>query len=138
MLWGLYARADQEEDYGRARVMAQWADDAEYITEAIDLCPVDCIHYVPRDQLALLEFVMKSCKRENAAILARRWAAVACPCTVLCLACPSENTHLSEIKPSPMHRGCCHEHCHCCCPAPGKAFGGFVTALNLSTRFSQA
>ena len=62
----------QEEDYGRARVIAQWADDADAISEAIDLCPVDCIHYIRRDQLALLEFVMKSCKREDAAILARR------------------------------------------------------------------
>ncbi|MCJ1423031.1 hypothetical protein MMC29_000912 [Sticta canariensis] len=61
-----------EEDYGRARVMRQWGDDADAISEAIDLCPVDCIHYVPRDQLALLEFVMKSCKREDIAIVARR------------------------------------------------------------------
>ena len=62
----------QEDDYGRARVSTQWADDAEYVSEAIDLCPVDCISYVPRDQLALLEFVMKGCKREDPAILARR------------------------------------------------------------------
>ena len=65
---------EQEDDYGRARVTAQWADDAEYVSEAIDLCPVDCISYVPRDQLALLEYVMKSCKREDPAILARRYA----------------------------------------------------------------
>ena len=64
----------QEDEYGRARVTTQWADDAEYVSEAIDLCPVDCISYVPRDQLALLEFVMKSCKREDPAILARRYA----------------------------------------------------------------
>lgn len=62
----------QEDDYGRARVMRQWGDDADAISEAIDLCPVDCIHYVPRDQLALLEFVMKSCKREDIAVVARR------------------------------------------------------------------
>ena len=62
----------QEEEYGRARVMGQWADDADAISEAIDLCPVDCIHYIRRDQLALLEFVMKSCKREDPAITARR------------------------------------------------------------------
>ena len=64
----------QEEEYGRARVKTQWGDEAEYLSEAIDLCPVDCISYVPRDQLALLEFVMKGCKREDAAILARRCA----------------------------------------------------------------
>ncbi|KAK9794389.1 hypothetical protein WJX73_004791 [Symbiochloris irregularis] len=61
-----------EDDYGRARVSQQWADEADAITEAMDLCPVDSIHYVRRDQLALLEFVMRGCKREDAAILARR------------------------------------------------------------------
>ncbi len=63
----------QEEDHGRARVMSQWADDAEHISEAVDLCPVDCIYYVPRDQLAILEFAMKGCKREDAAMLADRY-----------------------------------------------------------------
>ena len=62
----------QEEEFGRARVTTQWADDAEAVGEAVDLCPVDCIYYVPRDQLALLEFVMKGCKREDAATLSDR------------------------------------------------------------------
>ena len=46
----------------------------QVIAEAVDLCPVDCIHFVRRDQLALLEWVMKACHREDAAILARRSA----------------------------------------------------------------
>ena len=36
----------QEDDYGRARVHTQWGDDAEYIEEAVSMCPVDCISYV--------------------------------------------------------------------------------------------
>ena len=63
----------KEDDYGRAQVMGQWGDDADAISEAIDLCPVDSIHYVRRDQLALLEFVLKGCKREGPAISARRY-----------------------------------------------------------------
>lgn len=34
-----------EEEYGRARVFAQWADTEEDIQTAIDSCPVDCIHW---------------------------------------------------------------------------------------------
>ena len=33
---------------------------------------MDCIHFVQRKQLALLEFVMKGCPREDIAIMARR------------------------------------------------------------------
>lgn len=61
-----------EDTHGRARVFNQWADDEEYIREAIEMCPVDCIHFVQRKQLALLEFVMKGCPREDIAIMARR------------------------------------------------------------------
>lgn len=61
-----------EDHYGRARVRAQWADDAVAIEDAVQMCPVDCIYYVPRSQLALMEYVMKACKREDVAILARR------------------------------------------------------------------
>ena len=36
------------------------------------MCPVDCIYYVRSTSLALLEFVMKGCEREDIAILRRR------------------------------------------------------------------
>ena len=36
------------------------------------MCPVDCISFVTRAQLALLEYVMKGCAREDIAIMARR------------------------------------------------------------------
>ena len=45
----------QEDHHGRARVHRQWGDSEDEIREAMDLCPVDCIHYVSRSQLALLE-----------------------------------------------------------------------------------
>lgn len=44
------------EDYlGRARVFQQWGDDDETIKIAIETCPVDCIHYVPYEELKALE-----------------------------------------------------------------------------------
>ncbi|KAL6332938.1 hypothetical protein AAG906_019946 [Vitis piasezkii] len=47
-----------ESVYGRARVVAQWADPEYKIQQAIDACPVDCISMVERSNLAALEFLM--------------------------------------------------------------------------------
>ncbi|KAL4271998.1 hypothetical protein GQ457_13G006600 [Hibiscus cannabinus] len=47
-----------ESVYGRARVIAQWADSEHKIHEAIEACPVDCISMVERSDLAALEFLM--------------------------------------------------------------------------------
>ena len=44
-----------DSEYGRARVFNQWGDDDETIQVAIETCPVDCIHYVPYDELVKLE-----------------------------------------------------------------------------------
>ncbi|KAL9190726.1 hypothetical protein ACHAXT_000432 [Thalassiosira profunda] len=44
-----------EGEHGRARVFQQWGDDEETIEVAIQTCPVDCIHYVPYDELKRLE-----------------------------------------------------------------------------------
>jgi len=43
------------DEHGRARVFQQWGDDEETIQIAIETCPVDCIHYVPYDELVKLE-----------------------------------------------------------------------------------
>jgi ferredoxin len=44
-----------EEEFGKARVFAQGGDFDELIAEAIDSCPVNCIHYVSREDLVTLE-----------------------------------------------------------------------------------
>mmetsp|Transcript_47156 Transcript_47156/g.116716 ORF Transcript_47156/g.116716 Transcript_47156/m.116716 type:complete len:345 (+) Transcript_47156:146-1180(+) len=44
-----------EEDYGRARVYQQDGDSDDTIQEAIDSCPVNCIHYVSYEDLVTLE-----------------------------------------------------------------------------------
>ncbi|MEL7085140.1 MAG: ferredoxin [Cyanobacteria bacterium J06597_1] len=44
-----------EEDYGKARVMSQKGDPDPIVEEAIQTCPVDCIHRVPYKELRQLE-----------------------------------------------------------------------------------
>jgi len=44
-----------EEELGKARVSAQGGDSEELIAEAIDSCPVNCIHYVSLEDLVTLE-----------------------------------------------------------------------------------
>ncbi len=44
-----------EPDYGRSRVVRQDGDSDELIQEAIDTCPVDCIHWVNYTALKKLE-----------------------------------------------------------------------------------
>ncbi len=44
-----------EPDYGRSRVVSQDGDTEDVIQEAIDTCPVDCIHWVDYEELKQLE-----------------------------------------------------------------------------------
>jgi ferredoxin len=44
-----------ESNWGRSRAIRQDGDSTERIQEAIDTCPVDCIHWVPYEELPALE-----------------------------------------------------------------------------------
>jgi len=44
-----------EPDYGRSRVFNQDGDSEDLIEEAIDTCPVNCIHQVDYTELKMLE-----------------------------------------------------------------------------------
>ncbi len=44
-----------EPDWGRSRVIRQDGDSTERIQEAIDTCPVDCIHWVAYERLPALQ-----------------------------------------------------------------------------------
>ena len=44
-----------DEEYGRSRAIRQDGDNFETLQEAIDTCPVDCIHWVNFDELDNLE-----------------------------------------------------------------------------------
>lgn len=62
----------EDQNAGRARCTRQWNDEEETMQIAVEMCPVDCIYWVKRSQLAILEYAMKGCKREDIAIMARR------------------------------------------------------------------
>ena len=53
----------EDQNAGRARCTRQWNDDEETMQIAVEMCPVDCIYWVKRSQLAILEYAMKGCKR---------------------------------------------------------------------------
>ncbi|XP_057450923.1 chaperone protein dnaJ C76, chloroplastic [Lotus japonicus] len=57
-----------EEDFGRARVQNQCGN-PELIQQAIDSCPVDCIHWTSAAQLSLLEDEMRRVERVNVALM---------------------------------------------------------------------
>ena len=44
-----------DEEYGRSRAIRQDGDSIEILQEAIDTCPVDCIHWVRFEELKKLE-----------------------------------------------------------------------------------
>jgi len=48
-----------EQDYGRSRVFNQDGDDEPVVQEAIDTCPVDCIHWVNYTDIRELEAARK-------------------------------------------------------------------------------
>lgn len=57
-----------EEDFGRARVCSQSGNPA-LVQEAIDTCPVDCIHWTSAAQLSLLEDEMRRVERVNVGVM---------------------------------------------------------------------
>jgi len=58
-----------DDEHGRARVFQQWGDDDESIEVAIATCPVDCIHYVPYNELVRLEIERRDQNINNKARL---------------------------------------------------------------------
>ncbi|KAF9621841.1 hypothetical protein IFM89_028429 [Coptis chinensis] len=57
-----------EEDFGRARVCWQYGK-PELVQQAIDTCPVDCIHWTSAAQVSLLEDEMRRVERVNVALM---------------------------------------------------------------------
>lgn len=69
-VWAAPAMFRMETLYGRSQVWGQWLNSLEQIETAIDACPVQCIHWVARDQLPVLEHVMAKLPRTNVGIMA--------------------------------------------------------------------
>ncbi|KAG6483541.1 hypothetical protein ZIOFF_060189 [Zingiber officinale] len=57
-----------EEDFGRARVCSQ-SGNPNLVQEAIDSCPVNCIHWTSAAQLSLLEDEMRRVERINVGLM---------------------------------------------------------------------
>lgn len=57
-----------EEDYGRARAYKQCGV-SDLVQQAIESCPVDCIHWTSAAQLSLLEDEMRRVERVNVALM---------------------------------------------------------------------
>lgn len=70
-VWCASATFRMEPEHGRSRVFAQWLDDEEKIQGSIDSCPVSCIHWVEKQDLPALEYVMqkKMTTRVNVGIM---------------------------------------------------------------------
>ncbi|KAM7495023.1 hypothetical protein LguiB_029632 [Lonicera macranthoides] len=57
-----------EEDFGRARANCQ-SGNPDLVQQAIDSCPVDCIHWTSAAQISLLEDEMRRVERVNVALM---------------------------------------------------------------------
>ncbi|KAK4438860.1 Chaperone protein DnaJ [Sesamum alatum] len=57
-----------EEDFGRARAYSQ-SGQPDSVQQAVDSCPVDCIHWTSAAQLSLLEDEMRRVERVNVALM---------------------------------------------------------------------
>jgi ferredoxin len=60
-VWAAPATFRIEDAHGRSRVFGQWLDTEENLQAAIDVCPVSCIHWVNRQDLPALEYVVQNC-----------------------------------------------------------------------------
>ena len=60
-----------EPELGRARFYQQWGDGQETIKIAIDTCPVNCIHYVPYEELTNLDRTERSEINAKARLVSR-------------------------------------------------------------------
>ena len=68
-VWAAPATFRINDDYGRSRVFAQWLNTEEDIQCAIDSCPVDCIHWVTREDLPFLEHVAVNYEKVSVGIM---------------------------------------------------------------------
>jgi len=62
-----------DEALGCARVKVQYGDDDRKIEVSIDLCPVNCIHWVEREELRVLELLSRPQPKEGHGIFGQGW-----------------------------------------------------------------
>ncbi|BBN04940.1 ferredoxin [Marchantia polymorpha subsp. ruderalis] len=62
-----------DESTGCARVQAQWADSESNITMAREVCPVNCIHLVEREDLPILEYLIRPQAKPSNGVYGGGW-----------------------------------------------------------------
>lgn len=62
-----------DEVCGRARVRTQWGDSDAQIKVALQACPVNCIHYVEREDLPILEYLMRPQPKASHGVYGGGW-----------------------------------------------------------------
>lgn len=62
-MWAAPATFRMEPVHGRSYVFGQWMNEEEDLQTAIESCPVDCIHWVQREELPVLEWVSANVSR---------------------------------------------------------------------------
>ncbi|XP_022741907.1 uncharacterized protein LOC111293438 [Durio zibethinus] len=62
-----------DEAHGCARVRVQYGDDDQKINVSVDSCPVNCIHWVDREELAVLEFLIQPQPKEGYGVFGGGW-----------------------------------------------------------------
>ncbi|XP_042965315.1 uncharacterized protein LOC122299255 [Carya illinoinensis] len=61
------------EALGCARVKVQYGDDDQNIEVSVDSCPVNYIHWVDREELAVLEFLIQPQPKEGYGVFGGGW-----------------------------------------------------------------
>jgi curved DNA-binding protein CbpA len=78
-VWQAPATFRMNDDYGRSRVFAQWLNSEDEIEAAINACPVDCIHWVDREQLPFLEHIAVNYEKVSVGIMQSQTGATVDP-----------------------------------------------------------
>ncbi|XP_011047333.1 PREDICTED: uncharacterized protein LOC105141715 isoform X1 [Populus euphratica] len=62
-----------DESIGCARVKTQYGDDDQKIEVSVESCPVNCIYWVDREELALLEFLIQPQLKQGYGVFGQGW-----------------------------------------------------------------
>ncbi|XP_059641504.1 chaperone protein dnaJ C76, chloroplastic-like [Cornus florida] len=62
-----------DEAHGCARVKVQYGDDDRKIEVSVESCPVNCIHWVDSEEVAVLEFLTKPQPKEGYGVFGQGW-----------------------------------------------------------------
>ncbi|KAL8138097.1 hypothetical protein V2J09_004098 [Rumex salicifolius] len=62
-----------DEAVGSARVKVQYGDDLQNIEVAVESCPVNCIHWVDREDLSVLEFLIQPQPKNGHGVFGQGW-----------------------------------------------------------------